>query len=286
MLKLGTIGLGSLVLSSYELFIPSKAEAYPGISTLPDEHAFVSSDLALKLTTDNSTCKWHSIEGKTVDGGSNGCYFVIPSKGKDKYGGWDISNFLTINYSNAGFINNNALDVVVEFDKLFISRRDGITLPDYIPFYINYPSQRPAFGNPNCVPFGLKPVNHQMLIDYSVKILYAYTHELVDIPFYQRVSDIDLRDSYYTESWSGDYDSFSDFYVYESCKLKINGNKFSANGSTSGLAAEIQQAGVVAKTYSGLFSGQFEVDGCGSGLEIFTQFTNIASPEKLVKITN
>lgn len=87
------------------------------------------------------------------------------------------------------------------------------------------------------------------------------------------------------EAWTAGNGFTDDFYVYEDCKLQINGNRFAANGSTTGFEQQIQQAGVVAKTKNGKFSGKFEEGWCSTSLEIFSELTDIPSPEKLIKVT-
>lgn len=286
LLKVGAFGLAGAAFSPL-LNLFSTSTAFAAVDTLPDEQYNVSVDLALRLFNENMTYQWIGVSGDVRSVETKGINFAFPRGSRDKYGGWSISDLLLVTYKNVGAVNQRSLDVSIRFDKITISRRTAATLPEYIPFFISYDNLRPAFGNPNGTPFGYAAlIGHQMLVDYTIIVTWADTGEVVNLPFYQRVVDIDLGsvNGYFAEAWTAGDGFTGDFFVYESCKLNISGNRFAANGSTSGTAAEIQQSGVVALTRNGKFSGQFEEDGCGTGLQIFTQFNDLPNPKKLYKL--
>ena len=283
-IKLGAIGAAGVVLSPF-LNTIAPDSAFAAIETLPNEDASVSSNLSLNLYYDNASWTWNNISGEVKDGGTDGYCFMVPLNGRDRFGGWEINNFLTINFTNVGSINGRAINALLTLDKLSITRRTAMSLPDpVLPLRLSN-AFVPQFGDATSYNFGRTGFFHQMFIDYTVAITWADTGAIVSQPFYQRISDLDQSDTYFREAWTAGNGFTGDFYVYEDCKLQINGNQFAANGSTTGFEQEIQQAGVVAKTKNGKFSGRFEEGWCATALEIFSELTDIPSPEKLLKVT-
>lgn len=272
---------------------PKSAFAAPNINTLDSKGELVSLDNAFGFDPKDLEISWSKdCKGlvKTDSVGNKG--FYIPSKGSN--GNWSYSDPVEFKFGG-NYLGDREIEITIHIDKIQVtsSKATGSTIGKYFKigytYFINddknaprmlwftnvtgdYTEETTEFGSPR----------FQWFVNYTVTVTWADSGQVVDLPFYQTITDIDAGSSptsYYRESWTPKDGFTNDFYVYDTCKLLIDGTTFRSTGGTSGNDS-LTKAGVIALTTNGQFSGQMELGRCGNGIALFSNFSDLDKPNK------
>lgn len=276
--KYGLLTMGGLALMPLIQFAEPR-KAFGVVTTLSQKEGVLSPDLCFPLQQSNLTYKWLDYQGV-----NHGTVFLAPVTNKN--GNFTLDNLIEFNFGG-NKINNRDINIKITVDSLRVTDIHlSRTLGNYFVF-AGFASNNFWFQQNNNAAESIYPGcssnQFRWFIYYTIDISWTDTGEIVDIPFYQLVSDIDSGTSYFTEAWTAD-DGFEKFYVYDDCYLNITNNTFRSPKQTVGFPESVTKAGVIATTTNGKFSGHLQLGNCGSSLNIYSSFADINFPKKTFSI--
>lgn len=257
-------------------------------------HTIPSNDLtavnaSYNLNIGSSTyekCEWNGVAGLME--GYEGFYqdklyriAYVPYNQQDMH----LSNFLDIYFTNVGTIGGRKLNAKIHCDSLDFTQEAVINNGTYDKdgymmimqmWYTTLGIIGDSAGS--------------MKLKTTVTITYADTGAVVDLPFYQRVEDIDAKMSYINqpESWEGISGFSGDLFVYEPYfsgdVMEINGMCARAKNDSVGAVGEdsMLKAGLFATTYKGTFTCEWGENNCGTTLLVYSAYDdrNLPNPTK------
>ena len=95
-------------------------------------------------------------------------------------------------------------------------------------------------------------------IDITTTMYWHDTGKVVNLPFFQCLSDIDAGANYFKEAWEAKSGFSGIFYKYSPCFLRFSGNRAATPKATDvGGNDSLWKAGFYAPTTGGTFRGVF-----------------------------
>ena len=111
---------------------------------------------------------------------------------------------------------------------------------------------------------------------YTATITYHDTGEVVNLPFFQAVRDLDAANDYYREAWESISGYTGTYYKYSTNYNTFSGNKVLAPNSNDKLVTgnnELLKAGIYAPTTGGKFSAYFYEGNSGTLMTLYSQYS-------------
>lgn len=263
------------------LICGSGSVACAGIKQIPNTSVLV--DAGTKLKTNNTNCSftWTGVNGKVVT--HNGIKIVcVPIKSTAS--SFSYTNFLDIKFTNAGQICGRKLDVYVHFNEFRVAgAREWAGSYDTSDGYMGIAEiQAGEFGLGNGV---LKGYPAPKYADITVTIRYQDTGEIVSLPFFQSIRDLDVWLSSMQEGWEA-ISGFSDFYIYPNNVLARSGNKWYCPSSAyQGTNYPLSQTrnGLYATTSNGTFRSRHYLHDCYTSVMLYNQYEIMSDPVKTIR---
>lgn len=194
-------------------------------------------------------------------------------------GGRTFTNPFSIEFANVGEINGRQLNAKLNVDTLYLILKSGysysteITTDGRVLDFWSSETQFASFKVNNSYKY-----RGQHRADMTLTITYADTGEVVDLPLYQIVWDLDTYQNCATigESFfpTSGYDKA---YIYQNCNLSAgSGGYWSPGQSAVDGDASFTQRGLIATTGNGKITWRQDVCNAVTGIQLCCQYTNSA----------
>lgn len=231
---------------------------------------------------------WKGVDG--ISEGTDGVYedckywnFYIPYEKKDIF---VSSMFLTLNFNNVCTIGGRQVNARIVCTGLDFTQEAEIYTGDTY-YKDGYMRILTLYHDSLCV---VGESAGSLKLKTSITLRYDDTKELVQLPFYQRVNDIDAKMPYISqpESWEGISGYTGVLYVYKDYYtgnvMEISGMKASAKTSSIGADGDdcMLKAGLFAPTNNGNFLCEWGENNCGTDMLIYSAYDdrNLPNPVK------
>lgn len=252
------------------------------IHTIDSTDVSISEDDQLEMSVSNYSAVWTGIDGK-VKTGTGGCKILcVPVVSENE--AWSVKDFLDIRFSGAGEINGRKIDVNLHISSMEVTKReDGSSTgkdDGYVGVCIFRSSDgRLEIGSSTSDGYGYKAGK---TIEYTVSVTYHDTGEIVSIPFFQVIRDVDHKSGCGNEGWEAVKGYSGIYHKYRDNKLAFSGNRISASENNDDFEGddELLKAGIYAPIKSGSFSGIFYEGDSSTALELYNQYAMMAAPVK------
>lgn len=251
-----------------------KASAITVVQTFSSD--IVSKENKLNLSNANYSVSWGEVSHKTISTGGK-TIFAVPIQSYDE--SFEINNPVSFIFTNIGEINDRQIDCRVDITSIRVSERKGSEEGERQDGYMgicSLSSSEFTFGVSIDEGAGYRASKE---IDYTVTFLYHENMEVVNLPFFQMVRDLDERDEYYREGWAGKEGNAERYHVYHGNNLTIFDDKALApqHGSSLPLTSgddEMLLAGLYVTTIGGTISGTYYLGDCTNNLETYCQYSS------------
>ena len=246
------------------------------VLTIPGTGTMVAKANKLKLSKDNYSVTWNITNHKIKTGAGSEKILCIPIKSKTS--SWTVTNFCKVKFTNAGVINGRQIDCTVNFDSMTVTARKGSSSGETSDGYMGFAS---VWGIDDGLQVGVTIADGcgyraKKTVKYTATITYHDTGEVVNLPFFQAVRDLDAANDYYREAWESISGYTGTYYKYSTNYNTFSGNKVLAPNSTSQTVTgnnELLKAGIYAPTTGGRFSAYFYEGNCGTLITLYSQYS-------------
>ncbi len=260
---------GIIAAAAVFLLILSTAAATAAINTerIPTNSTVVSADTRFKTGLSNAEWEINPAyrSAVTYSGGS----FYLP---RNRTGaGRTYTDLITVKYSDAGIINGRSVNVEMNIDRLVQTKELDSRTTDKGEFLklwsteTSLSSYKTSGGAYKCTH----------TIDVSYRITYADTGELVEMPFFQAVIDVDTKQNVagVAEGFKA-VSGYTKYYTYPACVLVRSGDGFYSPSQleTSGRDSWTK-TGFYATTKNGEFKSTHYLTNCRTEIYIFNQYS-------------
>ena len=257
------------------------------VKTIPSTSTMVAKANKLKLSKDNYSVTWNITNHKVKTGKNSEKLLCIPIK--NKTAAWTVTNFCKVKFTNAGVIDGRQIDCTVNFDSMTVTARKGSSTGETSDGYMGFAS---IWGIDDGLQVGVTiddgcGYRAKKTVKYTATITYHDTGEVVNLPFFQAVRDLDAMNTYYREAWESISGYTGIYYKYNTNYNTFSGNKVLAPNSSDQMVTgnnELLKAGIYAPTTGGKFSAYFYGGNCGTLMTLYSQYsTNPSVFVNLVK---
>ena len=274
------------------LFAAASPSYAATVKTIPSTSTMVAKANKLKLSKDNYSVTWNITNHKVKTGKNSEKLLCIPIKSKTA--SWTVTNFCKVKFTNAGVIDGRQIDCTVNFDSMTVTARKGSSTGETSDGYMGFAS---IWGIDDGLQVGVTiddgcGYRAKKTVKYTATITYHDTGEVVNLPFFQAVRDLDAMNTYYREAWESISGYTGIYYKYSTNYNTFSGNKVLAPNSSDQMVTgnnELLKAGIYAPTKGGKFSAYFYEGNCGTLMTLYSQYsTNPAvfvNPSKSVDKT-
>ena len=274
------------------LFAAASPSYAATVKTIPSTSTMVAKANKLKLSKDNYSLTWNIANHKVKTGKNSEKLLCIPIKSKTA--SWTVTNFCKVKFTNAGVIDGRQIDCTVNFDSMTVTARKGSSTGETSDGYMGFAS---IWGIDDGLQVGVTiddgcGYRAKKTVKYTATITYHDTGEVVNLPFFQAVRDLDAMNTYYREAWESISGYTGIYYKYSTNYNTFSGNKVLAPNSSDQMVTgnnELLKAGIYAPTKGGKFSAYFYEGNCGTLMTLYSQYsTNPAvfvNPSKSVDKT-
>lgn len=264
------------------LLVP--AVSFGAVKTIPDSTVMVSESTVLKMRSSNITAKWNGVTGKTVNETVNNApCLMIPIKSTSSQ--WSYSDFLDVTFKNAGTVSGRSIDVKLHFNKMTVEapyKTSGTWVRDdrYMCVMALY-GDSPYIGTGVTAGVGYTAA---AVYDITASVVWSDTGEVVNLPFFMAVRDIDAgSSSTYLEGWEAVSGFTGTYYIYRENALSISGNRFTTAGVATSGQDTLLKGGLYAPTGGGTFRMKFYGGSCGTGIHLYNQYVLLQPPAKSIQ---
>ena len=273
--RIGSMMLITLLLIA--ILFSSAAPSYAAtVKTIPGTSTIVAKANKLKLSKNNYSLTWNITNHKVKTGKNSEKLLCIPIKSKTA--SWTVTNFCKIKFTNVGTIDGRQIDCTVNFDSMTVSARKGSSTGETSDGYMGFAS---IWGIDDGLQVGVTiddgcGYRASKKVKYTATITYHDTGEVVNLPFFQAVRDLDAANDYYREAWESISGYTGTYYKYSTNYNTFSGNKVLApNSSTQTVTGnnELLKAGIYAPATSGKFSAYFYEGNCGTLMTLYSQYS-------------
>lgn len=269
--------LGALLLTV--LLFGSTAACYGAtLKTIPSTNLSVAYSNKLLLGYHNYTAAWSGVSGKMIKGKYNYDLLCVPIK--TKTGSFTYTNFLDLNFTNVGKINGRQIDAKVHFNSITVGKRNAAGERSDNYFAVCYLADESLWMSSTIAGIGAG-YRAPKTIDITTTMYWHDTGKVVNLPFFQCLSDIDAGANYFKEAWEAKSGFSGIFYKYSTCFLNFSGNKATTPKATDvGGNDSLWKAGFYAPTTSGTFRGVFTEGNCATQFIPYSAYTMMSNPVK------
>ena len=273
--RLGSMMLITLLLSAI-LFSQAAPSYAATVKTIPSTSTIVAKANKLKLSKNNYSLTWNITNHKVKTGKNSEKLLCIPIKSKTA--SWTVTNFCKIKFTNVGTIDGRQIDCTVNFDSMTVSARKGSSTGETSDGYMGFAS---IWGIDDGLQVGVTiddgcGYRASKKVKYTATITYHDTGEVVNLPFFQAVRDLDAANDYYREAWESISGYTGTYYKYSTNYNTFSGNKVLAPNSNDKLVTgnnELLKAGIYAPTTGGKFSAYFYEGNSGTLMTLYSQYS-------------
>ena len=261
------------------LFFGSTATCYGAtLKTIPSTNLSVAYSNKLLLGYHNYTATWSGVSGKMIKGKYNYDLLCVPIK--TKTGSFTYTNFLDLNFTNVGKINGRQLDAKVHFNSMTVGKRNASGERGDNYFAVCYLADESMWMSSTIAGIGAG-YRAPKTIDITTTMYWHDTGKVVNLPFFQCLSDIDAGANYFKEAWEAKSGFSGIFYKYSPCFLRFSGNRAVTPKATDvGGNDSLWKAGFYAPTTGGTFRGVFTEGNCATQFMPYSAYTMMSNPVK------
>lgn len=261
------------------LFFGSTATCYGAtLKTIPSTNLSVAYSNKLLLGYHNYTATWSGVSGKMIKGKYNYDLLCVPIK--TKTGSFSYTDFLDLNFTNVGKINGRQLDAKVHFNSMTVGKRNASGERGDNYFAVCYLADESMWMSSTIAGIGAG-YRAPKTIDITTTMYWHDTGKVVNLPFFQCLSDIDAGANYFKEAWEAKSGFSGIFYKYSPCFLRFSGNRAATPKATDvGGNDSLWKAGFYAPTTGGTFRGVFTEGNCATQFMPYSAYTMMSNPVK------
>ena len=181
------------------LFFGSTATCYGAtLKTIPSTNLSVAYSNKLLLGYHNYTATWSGVSGKMIKGKYNYDLLCVPIK--TKTGSFTYTDFLDLNFTNVGKINGRQIDAKVHFNSMTVGKRNASGERGDNYFAVCYLADESMWMSSTIAGIGAG-YRAPKTIDITTTMYWHDTGKVVNLPFFQCLSDIDAGANYFKEAW-------------------------------------------------------------------------------------
>lgn len=261
------------------LIFGSTATCYGAtLKTIPSTNLSVAYSNKLLLGYHNYTATWSSVSGKMIKGKYNYDLLCVPIK--TKTGSFTYTDFLDLNFTNVGKINGRQIDAKVHFNSMTVGKRNASGERGDNYFAVCYLADESMWMSSTIAGIGAG-YRAPKTIDITTTMYWHDTGKVVNLPFFQCLSDIDAGANYFKEAWEAKSGFSGIFYKYSPCFLRFSGNRAATPKATDvGGNDSLWKAGFYAPTTGGTFRGVFTEGNCATQFMPYSAYTMMSNPVK------
>ena len=261
------------------LFFGSTATCYGAtLKTIPSTNLSVAYSNKLLLGYHNYTATWSGVSGKMIKGKYNYDLLCVPIK--TKTGSFTYTDFLDLNFTNVGKINGRQIDAKVHFNSMAVGKRNASGERGDNYFAVCYLADESMWMSSTIAGIGAG-YRAPKTIDITTTMYWHDTGKVVNLPFFQCLSDIDAGANYFKEAWEAKSGFSGIFYKYSPCFLRFSGNRAATPKATDvGGNDSLWKAGFYAPTTGGTFRGVFTEGNCATQFMPYSAYTMMSNPVK------
>ena len=261
------------------LFFGSTATCYGAtLKTIPSTNLSVAYSNKLLLGYHNYTATWSGVSGKMIKGKYNYDLLCVPIK--TKTGSFTYTDFLDLNFTNVGKINGRQIDAKVHFNSMTVGKRNASGERGDNYFAVCYLADESMWMSSTITGIGAG-YRAPKTIDITTTMYWHDTGKVVNLPFFQCLSDIDAGANYFKEAWEAKSGFSGIFYKYSPCFLRFSGNRAATPKATDvGGNDSLWKAGFYAPTTGGTFRGVFTEGNCATQFMPYSAYTMMSNPVK------
>ena len=261
------------------LFFGSTVTCYGAtLKTIPSTNLSVAYSNKLLLGYHNYTATWSGVSGKMIKGKYNYDLLCVPIK--TKTGSFTYTDFLDLNFTNVGKINGRQLDAKVHFNSMTVGKRNASGERGDNYFAVCYLADESMWMSSTIAGIGAG-YRAPKTIDITTTMYWHDTGKVVNLPFFQCLSDIDAGANYFKEAWEAKSGFSGIFYKYSPCFLRFSGNRAATPKATDvGGNDSLWKAGFYAPTTGGTFRGVFTEGNCATQFMPYSAYTMMSNPVK------
>lgn len=261
------------------LFFGSTATCYGAtLKTIPSTNLSVAYSNKLLLGYHNYTATWSGVSGKMIKGKYNYDLLCVPIK--TKTGSFTYTDFLDLNFTNVGKINGRQIDAKVHFNSMTVGKRNASGERGDSYFAVCYLADESMWMSSTIAGIGAG-YRAPKTIDITTTMYWHDTGKVVNLPFFQCLSDIDAGANYFKEAWEAKSGFSGIFYKYSPCFLRFSGNRAATPKATDvGGNDSLWKAGFYAPTTGGTFRGVFTEGNCATQFMPYSAYTMMSNPVK------
>lgn len=261
------------------LFFGSTATCYGAtLKTIPSTNLSVAYSNKLLLGYHNYTATWSGVSGKMIKGNYNYDLLCVPIK--TKTGSFTYTDFLDLNFTNVGKINGREIDAKVHFNSMTVGKRNASGERGDNYFAVCYLADESMWMSSTIAGIGAG-YRAPKTIDITTTMYWHDTGKVVNLPFFQCLSDIDAGANYFKEAWEAKSGFSGIFYKYSPCFLRFSGNRAATPKATDvGGNDSLWKAGFYAPTTGGTFRGVFTEGNCATQFMPYSAYTMMSNPVK------
>ena len=190
------------------LFFGSTATCYGAtLKTIPSTNLSVAYSNKLLLGYHNYTATWSGVSGKMIKGKYNYDLLCVPIK--TKTGSFTYTDFLDLNFTNVGKINGRQIDAKVHFNSMTVGKRNASGERGDNYFAVCYLADESMWMSSTIAGIGAG-YRAPKTIDITTTMYWHDTGKVVNLPFFQCLSDIDAGANYFKEAWEAQERIFGD----------------------------------------------------------------------------
>ena len=260
------------------LFIGSTATCYGAtLKTIPSTNLSVAYSNKLLLGYHNYTATWSGVSGKMIKGKYNYDLLCVPIK--TKTGSFTYTDFLDLDFTNVK-INGRQIDAKVHFNSMTVGKRNASGERGDNYFAVCYLADESMWMSSTIAGIGAG-YRAPKTIDITTTMYWHDTGKVVNLPFFQCLSDIDAGANYFKEAWEAKSGFSGIFYKYSPCFLRFSGNRAATPKATDvGGNDSLWKAGLYAPTTGGTFRGVFTEGNCATQFMPYSAYTMMSNPVK------
>ena len=261
------------------LFFGSTATCYGAtLKMIPSTNLSVAYSNKLLLGYHNYTATWSGVSGKMIKGKYNYDLLCVPIK--TKTGSFTYTDFLDLNFTNVGKINGRQIDAKVHFNSVTVGKRNASGERGDNYFAVCYLADESMWMSSTIAGIGAG-YRAPKTIDITTTMYWHDTGKVVNLPFFQCLSDIDAGANYFKEAWEAKSGFSGIFYKYSPCFLRFSGNRAATPKATDvGGNDSLWKAGFYAPTTGGTFRGVFTEGNCATQFMPYSAYTMMSNPVK------
>ena len=248
------------------------------LKTIPSTSLKVNYSNKLYLGYHNYTATWSGVSGKMIKGKYNYDMLCVPIK--TKTGSFTYTNFLDLNFTNVGKINGRQIDAKVHFNSITVGKRNASGERSDNYFAVCYLADESLWMSSTIAGIGAG-YRAPKTIDITTTMYWHDTGKVVNLPFFQCLSDIDAGANYFKEAWEAKSGFSGIFYKYSTCFLNFSGNKATTPKATDvGGDDSLLKGGFYAPTTGGTFRGVFTEGNCATQFIPYSAYVLMSNPVK------